>query len=61
VVPYVLPSWVSSTKKTIDFELSEVHSIKNYPQSIAFFLPGSKWEKIGDPTEIHMKGSYMES
>lgn len=39
---YVLLSWVPSTgKKTIDFELSEVHSIKNYPQSVAFFLPGS--------------------
>ena len=61
MIPYVLLSWVPSTKKTIDFELSEVLSIKNYPQSVAFFLPGSKWEKIGDPTEMHMKGSSVES
>lgn len=28
MIPYILLSWVPSTKKTIDFELSEVRSIK---------------------------------
>lgn len=38
MIPFVLFSWTPSTKTTIDFELSEVYSVKNYPQSVAFFL-----------------------
>lgn len=57
MIPCVLLSWVPSTKKTIDFELSEVHSTKNYPQSIAFFFTRLK---VGE-NRRSMKGSYVES